>query len=123
VAQGLVVDLQPLQQGTGALPGFSPVQSGHLIYNDAGAADHDASTDSTLASDQESVSSEGTLQLSAIEPQALDRIDLSTVVDHELGNVAASQDLDTLANDVMSSVSGTGITRNASHVDAVLASL
>jgi hypothetical protein len=121
VAQGLVVDRQPLQQGTGALPGFSPVQSGSLIQFNINTASHNSLIDSTLASAYESASSGGTLP--AIEPQALDRIDLSTVAANELGNVAGSQDLDTLANDVTSGVSGTGITRNASHLDAALASL
>ena len=79
--------------------------------------------DSTPPWEEEVAPSPNNQPLPAVDPRALDRIDLSTVVDHELGNVTGSQDLDTLANDVMSGVSGTGITRNASHVDAVLASL
>ncbi len=59
--------------------------------------------------------------MSAIEPQALDQINLATVVDHELGNVAGLHDLDTLANDVTSGLSGTGVSRNGAYSDVVLA--
>ncbi len=124
VDQGaLVVDLQPLQPGTGALPGFSPVQSGNLIHIDTNTASHDSLIDSTLASAYNAASSGGTQPLPAVDPRVVDRMDPSTVVDHELGNVTGLQDLDTLANDVMSGVLGSGIARNSSHSDAALASL
>jgi hypothetical protein len=71
---------------------------------------------------RKSPSSGGTLQLTVVEPRALDRIDLSTLVDHELGSVAGLQDLDALTHDVMGGVPGAGVRRNASQVDAVLAS-
>jgi hypothetical protein len=117
----LVVGFQPLQPGTVALPGSCPVQSGNLIPINSDAAGHNGSTDSTLASNEESPSSGDALPLSAIEPQALDQINLATVVDHELGNVAGLHDLDTLANDVTSGLSGTGVSRNGAYSDVVLA--
>ena len=41
-------------------------------------------------------------QLPVVDPGAVDRIDLSTVVEHELGHVASPADLNALAGDVMS---------------------
>ena len=49
-------------------------------------------------------------------------MDLSTVMEHELGHLAGSNDLDPLTDNVMSGVLGAGIRRNAVHTDAVLAS-
>ena len=114
-----VVEIGTLQQGAGALPGSCLVQAGDLIHFDTTAAGHDGSTDSTLASGEVSPSSGGTLQLPVVEPRALDQIDLSTVVNHELGNVAGLQDLDALANNVTSGVLGTGIRRNAAAIDTL----
>ncbi len=56
--------------------------------------------------------------MQAVDPQALDRIDLGAVADRELGQVAGLQDLDALADDLMSAVAGGDV----SHTDAVLAS-
>ncbi len=50
-------------------------------------------------------------------------MDLLTVVEHELGHTAGLNDLDALTDDVMSGVLGSGVCRNVSHLDAVLASL
>ena len=61
--------------------------------------------------------------LQAVDPRVVDRMDLLTVVEHELGHIAGLNDLDALTDDVMSGVLGSGIGRNASHLDAVLASL
>ena len=67
---------------------------GNGIYIDTNAAGNGWLVDSTPASGEESPSSGGALPLPVVEPQALDRIDLSTVVDLELRNVAGSRDLD-----------------------------
>ncbi len=120
-----VTTLQKLRQVQfviGDLPGSSVGEAdGNLIQLDANAAGHGWFIDSTPASDEEFASAGSSPQLSAVDPQALDRIDLLTVVEHELGHVAGLQDLDALADDVMSGTLGTGIRRNATHTDAVLA--
>ena len=74
---------------------------------------------SALGSEPVPVSSQ---QLQAIDPRAVDRIDLLTVVEHELGHVAGLGDLDASVNDLMSGTLGVGTRRNASPVDAALAS-
>jgi hypothetical protein len=77
----------------------------------------------TSALAEDFVSSGSQQPLVAVDPRAVDRIDLGTVVEHELGHVAGSNDLDALTDDAMSDVSGSGVRRNMSHLDAVLASL
>ena len=72
--------------------------------------------------DEEFTPSPSNQQLQAIDPRAVDRIDLLTVVEHELGHVAGLGDLDASVNDLMSGMLGAGVRRNASHVDAVMAS-
>jgi hypothetical protein len=95
---------------------------GNVIHLDPNAAGNGWFIDPTPASNEEFSASAGTQQLQAVDPRALDRIDLLTVVEHELGHVAGLGDLDSLADDVMNGVLGTGVRRIASHVDAVLAS-
>ena len=58
-----------------------------------------------------------------MDPRALDRIDLLTVVEHELGHIAGLGDMDALADDVMNGVLGAGVRRIASDTDAALASV
>ena len=60
-------------------------------------------------------------QLQAVDPRAVDRIDLLTVVEHELGHVAGLTDLDSLTDDIMSGVLGAGVRRDASGPDAAFA--
>ena len=93
-----------------------------MIYIDSNAAGYGWFVDPTPALDEEFTPSPSNQQLRAIDPRAVDRIDLLTVVEHELGHIAGLDDLDASVNDLMSGVLGTGIRRNASHVDAVLAS-
>ena len=50
-------------------------------------------------------------------------MDLGTVATHQLAPIAGSKDLDALTDDVLSGVLGSGICRNVTHLDAVLASL
>ena len=95
---------------------------GTMIYIDSNAAGHGWFVDPTPALDEEFTPSPSNQQLRAIDPRAVDRIDLLTVVEHELGHVAGLGDLDASVDDLMSGLLGTGTRRNASHVDAVLAS-
>ena len=92
------------------------------IYIDSNAAGYGWFVDPTPAADEEFTASPSTKQLQAVDPRAVDHIDLLTVVEHELGHVAGLGDLDASVNDLMSGLLDTGTRRNASHVDAVLAS-
>ena len=105
------------------LPGsYLGEAEGNMIYLDGNAAGYGWFVDPTPAVDEEFAPSPSSQQLRAIDPRAVDRIDLLTVVEHELGHVAGLGDLDASVNDLMSGVLGTGTRRNASHVDAALAS-
>ena len=120
------VTLQKLRQARFVISDLGGAQLGeaekNVIYLDANAAGNGWFIDPTPAGNEEFSASAGSQQLKAADPQALDRIDLLTVVEHELGHVAGLKDLDVLADDVMSGVLGVGVRRNASHTDAVLAS-
>jgi autotransporter-associated beta strand protein len=80
------------------------------IYLDVDAAGYGWFVDSTPTSDEEYASSEGTAQ--AIDPRAVDRIDLLTVVEHELGHIAGFDDLDSSADDVMAGILSAGVRRH-----------
>ena len=96
---------------------------GSRIYLDTDAAGHGWFVDSTPASNEEFTSSHGG-QSRAIDPRAVDRIDLLTVVEHELGHIAGFDDIDAVTNDLMSGVLGTGARKNPylTNVDQVFAS-
>jgi hypothetical protein len=105
------------------LPGsYLGETEGNRVYIDTNAAGNGWFVDPTPTSDKEFASSGSQQQLVAMDPRALDRIDLLTVVEHELGHVAGLADLDTSVNDVMNGVLGTGVRRNATYTDALLAS-
>ena len=53
-------------------------------------------------------------QLRAVDPRAADRIDLLTVVAHELGHIAGFDDLGAVTDELMSGVLGVGVRRNPS---------
>ena len=96
---------------------------GKTILIDRDAAGYGWFVDPTPTKDEEFTP--GNQQLRAIDPRAVDRIDLLTVVEHELGHVLGLKDLSTSTDDLMSGVLGIGIRRDPSHqdaVDAVLAS-
>ncbi len=95
---------------------------GNVIYLDTNAAGNGWFIDPTPASNEEFSGPAGSLQLRAVDPRALDRIDLLTVVEHELGHIVGLTDLDALADDVMNGVLGVGVRRIASATDAALAS-
>jgi hypothetical protein len=60
--------------------------------------------------------------LQAIDARAVDKIDLPTVVEYEWGLVAGVNDADALTDDILGGVLGVGVRRDASQVDAALAS-
>jgi len=115
-AQFLVTDL------SGAYLGMAEPSQ---VYLDRDAAGYGWFVDSTPATDEEFVVQHGEDQLLAIDPQAVDRIDLLTVVEHELGHIAGLDDLDGTTADLMSGVLETGVRRGLRHsdLDAVFASV
>jgi hypothetical protein len=95
---------------------------GNVVYLDTDAAGNGWFVDPTPASNEEFSASAGSQQLQAVDPRAVDHIDLLTVVEHELGHIAGLGDLNAVADDLMSGVLGAGVRRIASATDAVLAS-
>ena len=73
---------------------------------DLDAAGYGWFVDPTPALDEEFAASQ------AVDPRAVDQIDLLTVVEHELGHIAGLEDLDALADNVMSGVLGVGVRRS-----------
>ncbi len=98
--------------------------SANRIYIDRNAAGHGWFVDSTPALDEEFESSLSSRQLKGIDPRVVDRIDLLTVVEHELGHIAGFDDLDALADNLMSAELGDGIRRDAyrDRVNTIFAS-
>jgi hypothetical protein len=82
------------------------------IVIDGDAAGHGWFVDSTPASDEEFTASVSGQQFKAIDARAVDRIDLLTVVEHELGHVLGLDDLDALAGSLMSGELGLGVRRD-----------
>ena len=94
---------------------------GKTILIDPDAAGYGWFVDPTPTKDEEFTSSNQ--QLRAIDPRAVDRIDLLTVVEHELGHVLGLKDLSATTDDVMDGILGVGVRRDLSHQDAVDAAL
>jgi hypothetical protein len=91
------------------------------IYIDVNAAGNGWFVDSTPSTDEEfAVSSNG--QLTAVSSAAVDKIDLLTVVEHELGHILGFTDLDALATGVMSGTLSAGVRKTPSckYIDAAL---
>jgi hypothetical protein len=96
----------------GDLPGsYLGEAKGNTVYIDASAAGYGWFVDPTPAADEEFAASAGKQPSRAIDPRAVDQIDLLTVVEHELGHVAGFADLDALADTLMSGVLGVGVRR------------
>jgi hypothetical protein len=97
--------------------------SGETVYIDADAAGHGWFVDPTPAKDEEFTQLGSTGELKAVDPRAVDHIDLLTVVEHELGHVAGLSDLDPSATSLMSGMLPTGVRRDvtANEVDAIFA--
>jgi hypothetical protein len=93
------------------------------IVIDRTAAGYGWFVDPTPGNDQEFAADTSDTQLHAVDPQAVDRIDLLTVVEHELGIVAGLKDLDSSTTDLMSGQLAAGIRRvpTAADVDAIFA--
>ena len=88
------------------------------VYIDVDAAGHGWFIDPTPALDEE-FSSSG----AAVDPRAVDRIDLLTVIEHELGHVAGLNDLASAETSLMSDAIATGVRRTVSavEIDAIFA--
>ena len=74
------------------LPGsYLGETEGNVVYLDANAAGNGWFVDPTPAQNEEFSASAGRQQLRAVDPRAVDHIDLLTVVEHELGHVLGLQ--------------------------------
>jgi hypothetical protein len=103
------------------LPGsYLGETAGTHVSLDANAAGHGWFVDPTPASDAEFAAVAGSHALQAVNANAVDKIDLLTVVEHELGHVAGLSD-NNVPDDVMDGVLGVGVRRDVSAVDAALA--
>ena len=106
------------------LPGsYLGETEGDKIYIDSNAAGYGWFVDPTPTRDEEFAATSAKQRLKAIDPRAVDRIDLLTVVEHELGHILGLKDLNTSTDDLMSGVLGVGVRRDLSHQDAVDAAL
>ena len=95
---------------TGASLGLA---DGNTVYIDANAAGYGWFVDSTATTDEE-YKTTSTGSSKAISSSAVDKIDLLTVVEHELGHILGLDDLDSsLVNDLMCRTLGTGVRRSA----------
>jgi hypothetical protein len=98
-------------------------QSGE-IFLDGTAAGYGWFVNGTPASNADFAALAVSAGLRAVDPQALDRIDLLTVVEHELGHIVGLGDVTGNGPDLMDETLGVGVRRDpsAADVDAVLAS-
>jgi hypothetical protein len=96
----------------GNLPGTCLGETdGNVVYIDSDAAGRGWFADLTPAIDEEFIRLGAESGLKAIDPRAVDRIDLLTVLEHELGHVLGLNDLDASLDALMSAKLGTGIRR------------
>lgn len=106
------------------LPGtYLGLDTNGCLFLDIDAAGRGWFIDPTPSVDEESTRLAVSSQLKATDSRAVDRIDLLTVVEHELGLIAGLQDVDAVLESLMSGSLGTGI-RIAIHkapVDSVFA--
>jgi len=106
----------------GAALGYASEEA-NRVYLDINAAGRGWYVDATPATDEEYAGVEGGLR--AVDSRAVDRIDLLTVVEHELGHILGFDDLDALAeNQLMNGTLGVGARVNPylKSVDLALAS-
>jgi len=98
-------------------------QSNHVTL-DNNAAGYGWFVDLTPALDEEFAAVSDT-RLKAIDPRAVDHIDLLSVVEHELGHVLGLADLNALADNLMSGVLESGVRKTPykRHADAVFAAV
>jgi large repetitive protein len=106
------------------LPGsYLGLTQGKHIRIDANAAGYGWFVDPTPAKNEEFAATAHADQFQAVDPRAVDRIDLLTVVEHELGHSVGLADLDPSSSSVMDGQLSTGIRRTvgSEEVDQVLA--
>ena len=82
------------------------------VYFDHDAAGHGRFVDPTPAWNEELTPTPSNHTLRAVDPRVVDRIDLLTVAERELGHVAGFDDLDALGDNLMSGMPGTGVRCN-----------
>jgi hypothetical protein len=99
---------------TGADLGLANAQQ---VSIDRDAAGHGWFVDPTPAKDEGFATAAPSGAQRAIDPRAVDHIDLLSVVEHELGHTVGLEDLDPWANDLMSGTLATGLRRSATKAD------
>jgi hypothetical protein len=84
---------------------------GNTIYVDRDAAGYGWFVDRTALRDEEFRAARGRTELWAVDPRAVDRMDLLTVIEHELGHVGGLEDLASDRVGLMQGTLDTGIRR------------
>jgi ribosomal protein S16 len=100
--QFIIADLPDLHLGTA---------TANRVYVDINGAGHGWFVDPTPGQDEEFATAGVAGPLRAVDARALDRIDLLTVVEHELGHILGLADVDALAESVMQNVLAAGLRR------------
>ena len=101
-----------------SLPGeYLGLEGQSTVYLSRNAAGYGWFIDST-PDDNAEYAATATGELQAIDPRAVDRIDLLTVVEHELGHVAGLSDAGSDTADIMSPHLSPGVRRSPSPADA-----
>jgi hypothetical protein len=114
ISSELANRLKNIQVTLSDLPGAKlGLAVNNTIVIDRDAAGHGWFVDPTPRLDDEFVVEEGNHSLHAVDANAVDRIDLLTVVEHELGHVLGMGDFDATLDDLMSGILGDGVRRNA----------
>lgn len=124
--QSVLAAMQNVEIRIADLPGAQlGTASGNVILLDPFAAGHGWFVDATPSDDVEFQAAKADGQLTAINAAAIDRIDLLSVVTHELGHIAGLDDLSTANQSLMSGSISKGVRRvaGADEVDAILAKI
>jgi hypothetical protein len=104
--------MQQLQVSVANLPGNELERTaGRHMYIDDTAAGNGWFVDPTPAFDEEFARLGASGPLEAVDPRAVDRIDLLTVIEHEFGHLAGFIDLDSATDDLMNGTLATGVRR------------
>ncbi|MCE5268513.1 MAG: M36 family metallopeptidase [Planctomycetaceae bacterium] len=125
VPAAIISEVKNVQFAVAELPGAElGMAFPNRVMIDSDAAGHGWFIDQTPLLDEEFRYDSAASQRS-IDPAALDRIDLLTVVMHELGHVAGLDDISSSANRLMDAklVAGTRLTPTALEVEGVFRSL